>query len=92
VYHLRSEDAVSALKERLVGTGHGVRVHCEFDDWTFAPRFTDGVCPLCGWRPEGVVEESPLVERMDWFTVMLVAVVVVSLVMGVLVIRAYMQA
>jgi hypothetical protein len=83
---------VSSLKDRVLGTGDGVRVRCEFDDWEFSPRFTDGVCPLCGWRPEGIVEEPPLVERMDWFMVMLVAVVMVSIVMGILVLRAYAQA
>ena len=60
-----------SVKERVLGTGDGVRVRCEFDDWEFSPRFTDGVCPLCGWRPEGIVEGPSLVERMDWFLVML---------------------
>jgi hypothetical protein len=83
---------VSSLKDRVLGTGDGVRVRCEFDDWEFSPRFTDGVCPLCGWRPEGIVEEPPLVERMDWFMVMLVAVLIASIVMGILVLRAYAQA
>jgi hypothetical protein len=69
-----------------------VQVHCEFDDWDFAPRFTDGACPLCGWRPEGIVEEPSLVERMDWFMVMLAAVVIASIVMGILVLHAYTQA
>ena len=83
---------MNSLKDRVFGTGEGVRVHCEFDDWDFAPRFTDGACPLCGWRPEGIVGEPSLVERMDWFMVMLVVVVIASIVMGVLVIHAYTQA
>ena len=83
---------MSALMDRVFGTGEGVRVHCEFDDWDFAPRYTDGACPLCGWQPDGIVVEPALVERMDWFMVMLVAVVVVSIVMGVLVVHAYTQA
>ena len=83
---------MSALMERVLGTGDSVRVHCEFDDWDFAPRFTDGVCPLCGWRPDGIVEEPSLVERMDWFMVMLVAVVLASIIMGILVVHAYSQA
>ena len=77
---------------RVIGTGEGVRAHCEFDDWDFAPRFTDGACPLCGWRPEGIVVEPSLAERMDWFMVMLVVVVIASLVMGILVLHAYTQA
>jgi hypothetical protein len=82
----------STIKDRIIGTGEALQVHCDFDDWDFAPRFTDGVCPLCGWRPDGVVEETPLVQRIDWFVVMLVVVVLASILMGVLVIRAYLQA
>jgi hypothetical protein len=67
-------------------------VHCEFDDWDFAPQYTDGVCPLCGWKPDGIVVEPPLSQRIDWFLVMLVVVVLASLLMGVLVLRAYSQA
>jgi hypothetical protein len=83
---------MSSLKDRVLGTGDGIRVRCEFDDWEFSPRFTEGVCRLCGWRPEGIVEGTPLVQRMDWFMVMLVAVVIASIVMGILVIHAYVEA
>ena len=82
----------ATFKDRIFGTGDGVRVHCEFDDWTFSPRYTDGACPLCGWRPDGVAEETPLVQRMDWFMVMLVVVVIASIIMGVLVLHAWSQA
>ena len=68
------------------------RVHCEFDDWDFAPQFTDGVCPLCGWQPEGFEANPLLSQRIDWFMVMLIVVVVASLLMGILVLRAYTQA
>jgi hypothetical protein len=68
------------------------RVHCEFDDWDFAPQFTDGVCPLCGWQPEGFEADPPLSQRIDWFMIMLVVVVLASLLMGILVLRAYTQA
>ena len=83
---------MSTVKDRILGTGDGVRVRCAFDDWEFSPRYTDGVCPLCGWRPEGVAETLPLVQRLDWFLVTLVVVLVASILMGILVIRAYMQA
>lgn len=82
----------ATLKDRIFGTGDGVRVYCEFDDWTFSPRYTDGVCPLCGWRPDGVVEDTPLVQRMDWFLVMLAVVVIASIIMGILVLHAWSQA
>jgi len=68
------------------------RVHCEFDDWDFAPQFTDGVCPLCGWQPEGFEADPPLSQRLDWFTIMLAVVVVASVLMGILVLRAYARA
>jgi hypothetical protein len=68
------------------------RAHCEFDDWDFAPRFTDGVCPLCGWQPEGFEADPPLSQRIDWFMIMLVVVVLASILMGGLVLRAYAQA
>ena len=45
-----------------------------------------------GWGREGIVGEPSLVERMDWFMVMLVVVVIASIVMGILVIHAYTQA
>src|SRR5205823_2868118 len=34
--------------------------HCPTDDWDFAPRYTDGACPICGWRPEGIDTTPPL--------------------------------
>jgi hypothetical protein len=69
-----------------------VRVHCTFDDWDFAPRYTEGACPLCGWQPEDSVSDPPLSQRIDWFMVMLVVVVLASILMAVLVLRAYTQA
>jgi hypothetical protein len=29
------------------------KTHCPVDDWDFDARYTDGACPICGWRPEG---------------------------------------
>ena len=63
--------------------------HCPIDDWTFAPRYTDGVCPLCGWRPEGAVVALPLSRRIDWFYPALAALLLTSVVMLVLVLVAY---
>lgn len=45
------------------------RVHCEVDDWTFDPRYTQGRCPICGWVPEGAPAAPrwlALVNRVDW--------------------------
>ena len=63
--------------------------HCPIDDWTFAPRYTGGVCPLCGWRPEGIHVAPPLSRRIDWFYPALAALLLTSVVMLVLVLVAY---
>lgn len=45
------------------------RVHCETDDWSFDPRYTQGRCPICGWAPEGAAAAPrwlALVNRVDW--------------------------
>ena len=42
------------------------RVHCDVDDWDFDPLYTDGACPICGWRPAGTESVKPRwMERMD---------------------------
>ena len=76
-----------ALSARL-GRGEEIRATCPVDDWTFAPRYTDGVCPLCGYRPPGV-DATALPEPVDWFWPVFGTLVVASLGMSVLVIVAY---
>src|SRR5439155_17973299 len=44
-----------------------VRVECPRDRLTFRPVYTDGVCPLCGWRPPDVDATPPLSVRIDRF-------------------------
>ena len=66
-----------------------VEAHCPIDDWTFAPQFTDGRCPLCGWRPEGKRVEPPRLSRVDWFWPSMTLMLVLSVVMAILVIVAY---
>ena len=65
---------------------------CPLDDWTFRPAYTDGACPLCGWQPEGFEANPPLSQRIDWFMIMLAVVVLASILMGILVLRAYARA
>ena len=65
------------------------RAHCPVDDWGFDPRYTDGVCPLCGWRPPGAPVRAPRYGQIDWFWPLVAVLVVVSTVMGVLVLVAY---
>jgi hypothetical protein len=79
---LREQSAVTTRK-----------AYCEADQWAFDPRDTDGVCPICGWRPE---EARPRVDTflrakmrvVPWDIVSLGVLVVVLVLLGVLVARA----
>ncbi|HAM01676.1 MAG TPA: hypothetical protein DCQ30_05540 [Acidimicrobiaceae bacterium] len=68
--------------------GPNTLAHCPNDDWDFAPYFTDGKCPLDGWRPAGHVP-TPMARRIDWFWPLAGATTAVSIVMAVLVVMAY---
>jgi hypothetical protein len=67
------------------------RAICPVDSWAFTPLYTDGTCPVCGWRPEGYVYAPPPLTPYVryWGTVLTVAVV--SVVMCLLVVTAYNQ-
>ena len=80
---------VPALRlPRLFGrSGKGAgRLHCELDDWWFDARYTDGACPICGWRPEGSAFPAPLWlrlhRRLDWELLGLVAMLAVLGIVG----------
>jgi hypothetical protein len=62
---------------RLPKLGHRVvakpktsgRAYCEADKWSFDPRYTQGMCPICGWVPKGAPAAPRwlrLSNRMDW--------------------------
>ncbi|MGZ4208298.1 MAG: methane monooxygenase/ammonia monooxygenase subunit A, partial [Actinomycetota bacterium] len=51
--------------------------------------YTDGVCPLDGWKPEGLEFRRPLAARVDWFWPSMIFMAVASIAMGVLVLLAY---
>jgi hypothetical protein len=68
-----------------------VLAHCPTDDWDFAPRYTDGVCPICGWRPDDVDVAPPLVARIDWFWPSMIFLGVVSVAMAIAVIVTYVR-
>lgn len=70
----------------------GARSHCPLDDWDFDARYTDGVCPLCGWRPPGSHVAPPRLARLDWFWPLVAVLVAVSVSMGILVLVAYSRA
>jgi hypothetical protein len=81
---------VIALRRARVG-GAGVREYCELDRWSFDPRYTEGRCPICGWRPEGA-PSAPLwlsvARRVEWELIGLVALLIVLVVLAVVVARA----
>lgn len=66
------------------------RVTCPNDGWSFAPRYTDGRCPLCGWAAD-VDVTPPRFAQIDWFWPAMAAMGVVSVLMGILVVLAYLR-
>src|SRR5689334_18483745 len=53
----------------MIARRRRTRVHCDLDDWTFDPRYTQGRCPICGWVPEDAPAAPrwlALVNRLDW--------------------------
>lgn len=68
------------------------RLQCPVDNWWFDARYTDGACPICGWKPDGVTYAAPMwlqvVQRADWELLGLVFMVIVLVVLGILVERA----
>jgi hypothetical protein len=59
-------------------------VACPQDGLAFRPYFTDGACPLCGWRPEAPVAR-PWTHRVDWVWITFGAWVAVAVVMAIVV-------
>ena len=68
------------------------RAICPVDDWAFTPLYTDGACPLCGWEPPGYSHRSPAFSRLDWYWVAMLAIVLVSAIMLIAVLSAYLGA
>jgi len=70
--------------------GAGVVLHCPLDDWDYAPYFTDGRCPLCGYEAPGTAAlVGPIGESVDWFWPLAGTLMAVSVLMAVLVVIAY---
>jgi hypothetical protein len=65
------------------------RLHCDLDDWDFDPRYTDGACPICGWRPDYEAVPRPAwletLDRVPWDYVSLGVVFCVLAALGVIV-------
>ena len=76
---------IAALQQRPAQ-----RIHCGVDDWDFDPRYTDGACPICGWKPEqGEVTPLPAwrqqLARVPWDYVGLAVLFVALLGLGIFV-------
>ncbi|TMD10525.1 MAG: hypothetical protein E6J02_00820 [Chloroflexi bacterium] len=69
-------------------TARSSRAYCELDRWSFDPRYTDGVCPICGWAPAGAAAAPRWLRwfrRVEWDLVGLFALFVALTFVGVLV-------
>ena len=79
---------VAAPKAR---TRSVTRAHCDVDNWTFDPRYTQGRCPICGWAPEGAASAPrwlALANRLDWDMLGLFVLVDVLVLLGFIVANA----
>ena len=68
-----------------------VRFHCELDDWTFDPRYTDGRCPICGWQPAGAPAAPAWLaaaRKFEWELTGLFVLLIVLAVLGMVVATA----
>ena len=46
-----------------------VTAYCEADQWRFDPRYTQGRCPICGWKPDSAANAPrwlAIANRLDW--------------------------
>lgn len=77
-------DAVRTAARAVRGP-RPVRAHCELDDWTFDPRYTDGRCPICGWQPPGAPSAPVWVlaaRKFEWELTGLFLLLVVLVILG----------
>ncbi|HEY8740865.1 MAG TPA: hypothetical protein VIN56_09770 [Candidatus Dormibacteraeota bacterium] len=73
-------------------TGKARVFHCELDDWDFDAGLTDGVCPICGWAPEGGLQPLPewmqRLQQVQWDFVGLLVLAAFLVISGILVAQA----
>ena len=62
-------------------------VECPIDELRFRPYYSEGACPICGWRPQGQAVGTPWTHRADWALIAFLALVVASVVMAATVVN-----
>lgn len=62
-------------------------VECPVDELRFRPYFSEGGCPICGWKPVEYAVAKPWTHRADWALLAFIALVVCSVVMAIVVLR-----
>jgi hypothetical protein len=75
------------MADRLIESevlGADAVVSCPRDGLAFRPYYTDGGCPLCGWRAPARVSE-PWTHRVDWTWIAFGGLVLVSVMMAIIV-------
>ena len=81
--------AVASVRHRHADAR--ARAICPVDSWAFTPLYSNGACPLCGWKPEAYVYKPPLLTPYERYWGALGGIVALSVVMAVLAITAYIQ-
>jgi hypothetical protein len=67
------------------------RAFCQVDQWAFDPRYTQGQCPICGWKPEGARAYPTwmaMAMRVDWDLLALFLFADLLVLLGLVVARA----
>ena len=82
---VRDADAIVAEPARPL-LGPDDEVECPIDELRFRPYYSEGACPICGWKPEEFAVARPWTHRADWALLAFLALVVCSVVMAIIVI------
>lgn len=91
VAHATSHAALAVLTLRRRHADARARAICPVDAWAFTPLYTEGTCPLCGWAPPGYRLRPPLMSRLDWYWMGMIALFVASAVMLAFVLSVYLN-
>ena len=83
-------DAIAAARQRRADA-HAQAI-CPGDAWAFTPLYTDGACPLCGWKPEGYTYAAPLLTPYLRYWGALAGIAAMSVLMCIVVIVALLKA